>query len=147
MAQAHNTEFKDLQAASFGFEEFPAATENLDIQVFQDQIIGIHLVCHKPDPNNPQNTNIVVEIVNKGQGPISGVHLDAAVPNHLQLKVSTPNQEKIKCDGEDKARINLKIENSMQGEKPIQLKLKVNLCFNIFDIQKDLVVTEFPSNY
>ena len=144
---AENPDFQALQAASFGFEELVSAEENLDIDVFEDAILGVSLSCHKPDPSNPQNTNIIVGIVNNGQGPVSNVTLSAAVPSHLSLKVSTPNQTTIKQDGIDKARIHLKVVNSMQGEQPIQLQLKVNCFFNIFEIQKDLSVTNFPSNY
>jgi len=91
---------------------------------------GINLVFEatKP-PGQAQFTNLNAVITNSNTFPIPKFTIQAAVPKYLQIKIVSPSGEAL-APGGGKITQNIKIANSLQGQKPILLKVKIDYVYN-----------------
>eukprot|EP00026_Physarum_polycephalum_P002308 Phypoly_transcript_02314.p1 GENE.Phypoly_transcript_02314~~Phypoly_transcript_02314.p1 ORF type:complete len:848 (+),score=158.44 Phypoly_transcript_02314:117-2660(+) len=93
---------------------------------------GINLIFEASKPpgqGQAQFTNLNAVITNSNTFPIPKFTIQAAVPKYLQIKIASPSGEALAPSG-GKITQNIKIANSMQGQKPILLKVKIDYVYN-----------------
>jgi hypothetical protein len=82
--------FDSAPAADLEFDEFHSASPStLDIAVHEDENVKIDFSCNKTDLDNPQITSIDAKIFNKGAVLVTDFNMQAAVPKHLKLQLSS----------------------------------------------------------
>lgn len=79
----------------------------------------------KPSPATPANTQLLCKYSNSTGYPITEFVFQAAVPKYLKLEMSPPTSATIPANSNGAVTQELKVTNSVQGEKPIMLKLKI----------------------
>lgn len=79
----------------------------------------------KPIPSAPANTQLLCKYSNTTGYPITDFVFQAAVPKYLKLEMSPPTSAIIPANSNGTVTQELKVNNSVQGEKPIMLKLKI----------------------
>jgi len=91
---------------------------------------GINLIFEatKP-PGQAQFTNLNAVATNSNPFPITKFAIQAAVPKYLQIRMVPPSSDAL-APGSGKITQNIKIANSMQGQKPILLKVKIDYVYN-----------------
>ena len=128
------------------FEDFHGASSNLELTVYDDENFTVAFSCSKPDLDNPQITSIDMTSSNKTLFTITNFNLQAAVPKHLKLQLAHASGTTMTQGG--KITQNLKITNSMQGEKAILLKLKIDFSNKDGEnMTKMATVNTIPNDY
>jgi AP-1 complex subunit gamma-1 len=87
-------------------------------------VINMELV--KPNPADPSMTKIICKFANISQMPLLNFSFQAAVPKYLKLEILPPSSTTIPGNSNGAVTQEIRVTNSMQGEKPIMLKLKIN---------------------
>merc|ERR1719238_726406 len=84
----------------------------------------IEFVCSK-DPGNPSITNIDASFSNQTGAPFDGLNFQVAVPKYMQLKMTPPSSTSVPPNNSGKATQQFKVANSMHGQKPLVLRVKI----------------------
>jgi AP-1 complex subunit gamma-1 len=83
----------------------------------------------KPNSSNPSNTKIISKFVNLTNIPMEGISFQAAVPKYLKLEMFPANSSVIPPHSNGTVTQEIRVSNSMQGEKNIMLKLKIGYTY------------------
>merc|ERR1719331_1325141 len=84
----------------------------------------IEFVCSK-DPGNPSITNVDASFSNQTGAQFDGLNFQVAVPKYMQLKMNTPSSTSVPPNNAGKATQQFKVANSMHGQKPLALRVKI----------------------
>lgn len=79
----------------------------------------------KPNATAPANTQLLCRYTNSTGYPITDFVFQAAVPKYLKLEMMPPSSATILANSNGAVTQEMKVTNSVQGEKPIMLKLKI----------------------
>lgn len=124
----------------------PAATANGVVNVTGYNKNGVNLLfeASKP-PGQPQAqfTNINAVASNSNPFPVNNFAMQAAVPKYLQIRMVPPSGNVLAPNGGQITQ-NVKIANSLQGQKPILLKVKIEYAYNGVPIS-EVVDVAFPA--
>ena len=137
--------FDSAPAQDLEFEEFQGSSSSLSMVAYEDETIKVDFNCNKPDLDNPQITNIDSTISNKSGALLTDVNVQAAVPKHLKLALQHPSGTTLQSG--TIITQNLKVTNSMQGEKAITLRLKIDFSVNGAKQTKMATVSSFNADY
>ncbi|KYQ91955.1 clathrin-adaptor gamma chain [Tieghemostelium lacteum] len=116
----------------------------ISIPAFQKYGIEINYDCSKPQPNNLSLTNINITISNTSQVTITNFSLKAAVPQYLKIQLLPPSGTTLAPNSE--VTQNVKVLNSLQGQKPILLRIKVDFQMN-GQSYNEVADTPLPSTF
>lgn len=149
----------------------PAPAPPLSIKAFDKNGFIVAMDLAKPNPSNPANTVITCRFSNATSSPISGLVFQAAVPKYLKLEMLPPSSTIIAANSNGTVTQEIRLTNSLQGEKPIMLKLKIayssggknvsSLCvcyvnlfhlmflcnLNVIQVEELSQVSNFPPQY
>jgi len=84
----------------------------------------IDFACSK-DPANPSITNIEASFSNSTGAPFDGLNFQVAVPKYMQLKMTPPSSPSVPPMNSGKVTQQFKVANSMHGQKPVALRVKI----------------------
>merc|ERR1719263_2554211 len=84
----------------------------------------IEFSCSK-DASNPSITNIEAGFTNSTGAPFDALNFQVAVPKYMQLKMTPPSSTTVPPNNSGKTTQLFKVANSMHGQKPVILKLKI----------------------
>ena len=84
----------------------------------------IEFVCTK-DSSNASITNIVASFTNGTGAPFDGLNFQVAVPKYMQLKMTPPSSPSVPPSNSGKTKQQFKVANSMHGQKPVILRVKI----------------------
>jgi AP-1 complex subunit gamma-1 len=93
---------------------------------------GISLIFEATKPpgaGQAQFTNLNAVATNSNPFPINNFAIQAAVPKYLQIRMVPPSGN-VLAPANGRITQNIKIANSMQGQKPILLKVKIEYNYN-----------------
>jgi len=90
--------------------------------VFAHQIT---MEISKPVPSDPSQSRILCRFHNQHNVPMENLVFQAAVPKYLKLEMLPPSSTTIAARSQGEVTQEIKLSNSMQGQKPIMLKLKI----------------------
>lgn len=80
--------------------------------------------------SHPNITAVTVTFTNQNANPISNFEFKAAVPKYIKLQVNTPTGNSLPPNNGGKVSQQLKLLNTLHGEKPVLLKVKVDYIAN-----------------
>ena len=79
----------------------------------------------KPNPSTPSQTHILCRYFNMTGNPFSDFVLQAAVPKYMKLEMQPPSSTSLTAYSNGNVTQEIRINNTLQGEKPVMLKLKI----------------------
>ena len=79
----------------------------------------------KPVPSDPSQSFIKCKFVNLNPVPLDNLVFQAAVPKYLKLEMFPPTSTTVPPNSNGAVTQDIKVTNSMQGQKNIMLKLKI----------------------
>lgn len=124
-----------------------AAPTNPSFKAFEKNGLAVVFELSKPNPSNPASTTILCRFANQNPTPISNLVFQAAVPKFLKLEMLPPTNTVIPPNSNGAVTQEIRVTNSMQGEKSIMLKLKVGFTSNGQNIEDLTQVSSFPPLY
>lgn len=101
----------------------------------------------KPNPIDPSSTKIVCKFNNLSTMPLEGLSFQAAVPKYLKLEMSPASSSSIPPKSNGEVTQDIKLINSMQGQKPIMLKIKIGYSQAGIPVEEMAQVSSFPPTY
>lgn len=134
----HSTPVMNQQAAVVN----PAA-----IKAFDKNGLQILIDMSKPVSSQPSKTKLLCKFVNLTSSPMDSLMFQAAVPKYLKLEMAPPSSLIIPANSNGSVTQEIQLDNSMQGEKPIMLKLKIGYNQNGNKVEELAQVSSFPANY
>jgi len=81
--------------------------------------------CSK-DPANASVTNIEATFTNSTGSAMDALNFQVAVPKYMQLKMTPPNSTTVPPNNSGQVKQVFKVANSLQGQKPLLLRIKVD---------------------
>eukprot|EP01034_Spumella_vulgaris_P022817 gene22817-28990_t len=124
-----------------------APVTNPTIQAYDKNGFQIYLDVSKPNPADPSNSQILCKFVNQTGAPIDGLIFQAAVPKYLKLEMFPPTSTTIPANSNGVVTQQIKLTNSMQGQKNIMFKLKIGYTQNGVVVDEMTQVSSFPPLY
>jgi AP-1 complex subunit gamma-1 len=91
---------------------------------FQKDGLTVTFDCAKV-PGSPHLTTITATFVNAAASPLTGFTFLAAVPKYLKMQLQPASAPVVPAAGASKVTQVIKVANSMQGQKPLMLRIKI----------------------
>merc|ERR1719502_819885 len=104
----------------------------------------IEFTCSK-DPSNPSITNIEASFSNSTGAPFDGLNFQVAVPKYMQLKMTPPSSPSVPPNNAGKTTQQFKVANSMHGQKPVILRVKLEYSTMGQQVSEMGQVDNFPA--
>jgi len=82
------------------------------------------------NPQQPQFTTLNGIYSNSNQFPINNFALQAAVPKYLKIQMNPASSTVLPPNNTGKVTQVIKVINSMQGQKPVMLRIKLDFNVN-----------------
>jgi AP-1 complex subunit gamma-1 len=101
----------------------------------------------KLNPADPSSTTITCKFNNLSTMPLEGLTFQAAVPKYLKLEMAPASSSSIPPKSNGVVTQEVKLVNSMQGQKPIMLKIKVGYSQAGIPVEEMAQVSSFPPTY
>jgi len=121
----------------------PTATQHFpSMTAFQKNGLTLVFDFEKPAPNI---SVIMVSATNSTPTPMTNFSLLAAVPRYLQLTVRSPSGNVVPPNASSKVTQEIRIENTLHGQKPVMLKIKVEYNIGGTDVVDDATIQNFPA--
>ena len=87
--------------------------------------IQVTMDVSKPNPSTPSQTHILCRYFNMTGTPFSDFVLQAAVPKYMKLEMQPPSSTSLSAYSNGNVTQEIRINNTLHGEKPVMLKLKI----------------------
>lgn len=124
----------------------PAPASNA-IQAFEKDGLAVFMELCKPDQSNPSCTSISFKFRNSNLSDMQNISFQAAVPKYLKLEMHPPTSTVIPANSNGAVSQEIRVTNSMQGQKNIVLKLKIGYNINGTVVDEMATVSNFPAGY
>ena len=121
--------------------------QNNVVQAFDKGGLEITMEVSKPDPANPASSRILSRFSNRTAHPMEALSFQAAVPKYLKLEMLPASSTVIPPHSMGAVTQEIRITNSMQGEKTLMLKLKVGYTQAGVVVDEMAQVASFPPGY
>ena len=125
------------------FQEFKSEKAGLFINVYEDNEISMSLDCTKAE--SIEKTTGVFSILNKNPEKIQEFKLFCAAQKHISVQVFPPTSTNALFG--EKISEKILLTNSLQGQRGIVLKLKIEYKLGTLNKSKLVTVDSIPSNY
>mmetsp|Transcript_6780 Transcript_6780/g.6894 ORF Transcript_6780/g.6894 Transcript_6780/m.6894 type:complete len:864 (-) Transcript_6780:26-2617(-) len=119
----------------------------LGITVYDKAGLQIIMELSKPNSSDQSNTKIISKFVNLTNIPMEGISFQAAVPKYLKLEIFPANSSVIPPNSNGTVTQEIRVSNSMQGEKNIMLKLKIGYTYGGNQVDEQAQISNFPASY
>jgi len=103
----------------------------------------MEFVCTK-DPGNPSITSIEASFSNSTGAQMDGLNFQVAVPKYMQLQMKPPSTTTVPPNNSGKATQSFRLANSMHGQKPLILKIKLEYTSMGTPVSEMGTVDNFP---
>jgi len=124
-----------------------AVASSSAIKAFDKAGLQVFMEVSKPVPSDPSQSKIVCKFNNLNGAPMEGLVFQAAVPKYLKLEILPPSSTTIPAQSQGAVTQEIKLTNSMQGQKNIMLKLKIVYKQSGNTIEEMAQVSNFPPGY
>lgn len=114
------------------------------IKAFDKNCFSASMELTKPNPSDPSTTKILCKFSNSGQMPLTNFAFQAAVPKYLKLEILPPTSTTIPGHSNGAVSQEIRVSNSMHGQKNIMLKLKINYASGGKPVEEMAQVANFP---
>jgi AP-1 complex subunit gamma-1 len=141
-----NDIFSNSSASAPASAPAPAPVDN-GIEAFNKNGFIVNMKLSKPDNSNQSYTSILFSFANTNQNSVENLSFQAAVPKYLKLEMHPPTSTTINSNTYGQVTQEIRVTNTMQGEKNILLKLKIGYTINGAPIDEMATVSNFPALY
>eukprot|EP01038_Epipyxis_sp_PR26KG_P011986 gene11986-16046_t len=117
------------------------------IKAFDKGGFQVFLDVSKPNASDVSLSKVVCKFSNLNASPLEGLVFQAAVPKYLKLEMFPPSSTTIPPNSTGLVTQEIKLNNSMQGQKNIMLKLKIGYTLNGVTVEEMAQVSNFPPLY
>ena len=124
-----------MGGAPGGFAPFQAWNKN--------GLLGMFSVSK--DPGNPSITTIEAIFTNQNPMPIDSLNFQVAVPKYMKLQMSPASGTQVPPMNGGSVKQVFKVANSMHGQKPILLRIKIDYAVNGQPVSEQGQVDNFPA--
>ena len=124
-----------------------AAVADTRTLAFDKNGLTVFMALSKPDAGNNACTSIRFTFRNSTQAPMQNISFQAAVPKFLKLEMHPPTSTVIPANSDGDVSQEIRVINSMHGQKNIVLKVKVGYNHNGATVDEMATVSNFPSMY
>lgn len=124
-----------------------AVSSTPTVQAFDKDGLSIEMELSKPDPANNALSKVLCKFSNKTAGPMTDFNFQAAVPKYLKLEMLPPSSTMVAANSTGQVTQEIRLTNTMQGEKNIMLKLKISYKVQGKTVEELAQVNNFPSMY
>uniref|UniRef100_A0A383VEJ1 AP-1 complex subunit gamma n=1 Tax=Tetradesmus obliquus TaxID=3088 RepID=A0A383VEJ1_TETOB len=121
----------------------PAAAAAATVPVFNQEGLSISFAV-TPLPGQPGAVDIIASYSNAGLDDVADFNLQAAVPKYMQLRLEPASSTLLPALG-GSASQQLHVVNSMAGQKPLAMRLRVNYTKGGQPVTQQLEVNNFPA--
>ncbi|KAF4130109.1 Adaptin C-terminal domain [Phytophthora infestans] len=122
----------------------PAA--NPPVRAYDKNGLTVDLEITKPNPDDKSVTYITATTRNSTAQAIEKFVFLAAFPKYIKLKMEPPTGDSVPANNSGVVTQVVKIQNSMQGEKPVLMRIKLEFLVNGSKVEDMATVNNFPSN-
>ncbi|EFA84585.1 clathrin-adaptor gamma chain [Heterostelium album PN500] len=123
-----------------------AAPQSLVFPVYQKHGLNISYDCSKPNADQVNLTQVVMLVTNTLASPITNLSVKAAVPQYLKIQLLPPSGTTVPPNNSGEVTQIVKVLNTLQGQKPILLRLKLDFTVNGENIS-EIADTPLPSQF
>eukprot|EP01102_Stenamoeba_stenopodia_P014333 TRINITY_DN4746_c0_g1_i1.p1 TRINITY_DN4746_c0_g1~~TRINITY_DN4746_c0_g1_i1.p1 ORF type:complete len:852 (+),score=182.64 TRINITY_DN4746_c0_g1_i1:70-2556(+) len=117
------------------------------ITVYQRDGISIVFELAK-QPGNPSLSTITVNVTNSLPHPINNFVFSAAVPKYIKLQLGSPSGTSIPPSKTGSITQQIKLANSLQGQKPVLMKAKIEFTSNMGQQVSEMIdISNFPPGF
>ena len=99
------------------------------------------------DPNNQSVTCIEATFTNSLPTPIQALNFQVAVPKYMKLQMQPASSQVVPPGQSSSVKQLFKVANSLQGQKPVLLRLKIDCSINGQPSSEMGQVDQFPPTY
>lgn len=124
----------------------PAPGGNAPFTAFNKHGLLVTFACSK-DPSNQSVTAIEASFTNSLPTPIAALNFQVAVPKYMKLQMSPASGNVVPPSNSGKLTQLFKVANSMQGQKPILVRTKIDFNINGQPISEMGQVDTFPPGF
>lgn len=110
---------------------------------FSEGGLTVTFACTKPDVANPALTQVTATYTSTQAVPLMNFSLQSAVPKFMQLKLEPASAAFVPAAGQGVTTQLLSITNSMHGQKPLVVRLRIAYALNGAPVQAQAQVN-FP---
>ena len=124
-----------------------AVSSTPTVQAFDKDGLSVEMELSKPDPVNTALSKVLCKFSNKTASPMTELNFQAAVPKYLKLEMLPPSSNMVPPNSNGQVTQEIRLTNTMQGEKNIMLKLKIGYKTQGKAVDELAQVNNFPSMY
>lgn len=121
----------------------PSSPAFAPIVAWQADGLSATFAFNKP-PGQPASTEITATYTNSSTTPVSDFNLQAAVPKFMQLLLEPATGSVLPPFNGGKVQQRLRITNSMHGQKPLVMRLRISYTAGGNPIVQQAEVSNFP---
>jgi len=122
-----------------------APPANPSFQAYSKNGLTIQFTCTKDA--NPSVTIVDAAFSNAQGSPMTGFSFQVAVPKFMKLQMSPASSDTVPPMSSGAVTQQFKLANSMHGQKPLLVKLKIDFTFNGQPTTEMAQVDNFPAGY
>jgi AP-1 complex subunit gamma-1 len=117
------------------------------IKAYDKAGFQVSMELSKPNNSDPSVTRITCRFYNLTSTPMDSLVFQAAVPKYLKLEMMAASSTTIPPGSSGVVTQEIRLTNSMQGEKNIMLKLKIGYNHGGHTVEEQSQVSNFPERY
>uniref|UniRef100_A0A7S2Z772 GAE domain-containing protein n=1 Tax=Chloropicon laureae TaxID=464258 RepID=A0A7S2Z772_9CHLO len=121
----------------------PAAPAFPTTTPYQKNGLAVEFSFEK-NPATPAVTVIHGKYTNTGTFPVTNFIVQVAVPNYIQLRMEPASGNALPPQGAGHIAQKINLNNTVQGQKPLMMRLKVDYVFNGAPVSEIVEVKNFP---
>jgi AP-1 complex subunit gamma-1 len=121
------------------------AAPNPAFQAYSKDGLTIQFTCTKDA--NPSVTIVDAAFSNAQGSPMTGFSFQVAVPKFMKLQMSPASSDTLPPMSSGAVTQQFKLANSLHGQKPLLVKLKIDFTFNGQPMSEMAQVENFPAGF
>ena len=136
-----------ISSMGLGIDIMSPKPTNPIIKAYDKAGFQVSMELSKPNNSDPSITRITCRFYNLTSTPMDSLIFQAAVPKYLKLEMMAPSSTTIPPGSSGAVTQEIRLTNSMQGEKSIMLKLKIGYNHGGHTVEEQTQVSNFPERY
>jgi len=122
----------------------PNVAEPIRMEVFDKGALKVTFACRKDAASG--SLVVLATFTNSSAAPITNFVFEVAVPKYMKLQMEAASSQVLQPMSNDVSQ-SMTLVNTMQGERPIMMKLRISYDQNGGTVQEMAQVSSFPQGF
>merc|ERR1712066_1211664 len=122
----------------------PHVAEPIMMEVFDKGGLKVTFACRKDVATG--SLGVLATFTNSTAAPITSFVFEVAVPKYMKLQMEAASSQVLQPMSNDVSQ-NMTLVNTMQGERPVMMKLRISYDQNGVVVQETAQVSNFPQGF